>query len=66
MSSRDLASSLMYVPKPKLCLLDRSHGSDLAKNARGCRIPTSSKESLQPGIAESGADSDSCLFYGKH
>ena len=66
MSSRDLASSLMYaqLPKPKLCLLDR--GSDLAKNAHGCRIPTSSKDSLQPGIAESGADSDSCLFYGKH
>ena len=37
MSSRDLASSLMYtqLSKPKLCLLDRSHGPDLAKNARG-------------------------------
>ena len=36
MSSRDLASSLMYaqLPKPKLCLLDRSHGPDPAKNAR--------------------------------
>ena len=37
MSLRDLASSLMYaqLSKPKLCLLDRSHGPDLAKNARG-------------------------------
>ena len=37
MSSCDLASSLMYaqLSKPKLCLLGRSHGPDLGKNARG-------------------------------
>ena len=35
------------LPKPKLCLLDRSHGSDLAKNARYRGYPAESLPHLK-------------------